>query len=176
MRLFLEVGRYVYNYEELQHFCQTMQSWNIPSIPLFVASITMENFALVTEFRYGEIVLHIECTARARHVAFWDSQFQSCSSWRWLLWVKAGSINAMHACLLAGHVEIVERNGYWSIGSSDNGGTRHQVRCILWVHVAIFNKGIGCLCGWILCIEYISWRILTIKSVFDVAKLSKICQ
>ena len=25
--------------------------------------------------------------------------------------------------------------------------TGHQVRCILWIQVAIFNKGIGFLCG-----------------------------
>ena len=51
--------------------------------------------------------------------------------------------------------------------------TNHQVRCILWVQMAIFNKGIGFYVIIILCIEYILWRILTTNSRFDVANMLK---
>ena len=49
--------------------------------------------------------------------------------------------------------------------------TGHQVRCILWEQVPIFNKGIG-FSMWIKipCIEYILWRILTTKFMFDARK------
>ena len=50
--------------------------------------------------------------------------------------------------------------------------TGHQDLSIFRVHVAIFNKGIGFFM-WIeiLCIEYILLRILTTKSMFDVANM-----
>ena len=54
--------------------------------------------------------------------------------------------------------------------------TGHQIGCIHWVQVAIFNKRIDFLCE-ILCIEFILWRILATKSMFDVAIMLKInCQ
>ena len=45
---------------------------------------------------------------------------------------------------------------------------------ILWEQMAIFNKRIGFIM-WIknLCVQYILWRILTIKSMFDVANMLK---
>ena len=50
----------------------------------------------------------------------------------------------------------------------------HQVRCIPWVQNGTFNKVIGFLCGLKkFCIEYILWRIPTIKSTFDVANMVK---
>ena len=57
--------------------------------------------------------------------------------------------------------------------------TGHQVHCIFWVQVPILNKGIEGIK--ILYIDYILWRILTTKSMFDVANilkdlLSEICQ
>ena len=54
--------------------------------------------------------------------------------------------------------------------------TGHQVCYILWVQVAIFNKGVGVFFIWIkiLCIEYILWRILTSKFMLDVANMLKI--
>ena len=57
------------------------------------------------------------------------------------------------------------------IGSSDNGSTRtrHQIRYILWLQVAIF------MFMWIkiLCIEHILWRILTTQFMSDVANMLK---
>ena len=54
----------------------------------------------------------------------------------------------------------------------------HQVRCIPWVQMVTFNKGIGFLCGLKFfalnhSIEYILWGIPTIKSSFDVANMVK---
>ena len=50
----------------------------------------------------------------------------------------------------------------------------HQFRCIPWVQMGTFNKGIGFFM-WIevLCIGYILWGIPTIESTFDVANMVK---
>ena len=50
----------------------------------------------------------------------------------------------------------------------------HQVRCIPWVQMGIFNKEMRFFM-WIkiLCIEYILWGIPTIESSFDVANMVK---
>ena len=42
---------------------------------------------------------------------------------------------------------------------------------MLWAQVTISNKGIIFLCGLFFFIEYISWRILTTKYMFDVANM-----
>ena len=51
--------------------------------------------------------------------------------------------------------------------------TGQQVRCILWVQVAIFNKGIAFYVD----LNYLHWiysvKILTAKSMFDVANMIK---
>ena len=49
--------------------------------------------------------------------------------------------------------------------------TGHQVGCLLWVQVAISNKEIGLLCG--LKFLALNIRILTTKSMFDVANMLK---
>ena len=71
-------------------------------------------------------------------------------------------------------VQPLKLQGLKLIGCSDNGSTGHQVRCILWEQMAIFNKRIGFFM-WIknLCVEYILWSILTVKSMFDVANMLK---
>ena len=45
----------------------------------------------------------------------------------------------------------------------------HQVRCILWVQI----KGLAFLWIEILWIEYLLWKILSTKSMFDVANMLK---
>ena len=50
----------------------------------------------------------------------------------------------------------------------------HQVCCVLWEQMAIFNKGIGFSSGLkVLCIEYILWRILTTKYMFEIGIMLK---
>ena len=49
----------------------------------------------------------------------------------------------------------------------------HQVRCIPWCRWAHLTKRSVFMWIKILCIEYISWGILTIESTFDVANMVK---